>query len=159
MSSCGTHSDKFFMKEALKEANKAYKEGEVPVGAVLTLDNKIISRGHNMCIKATDPTNHAEIVCLRKAAKKVKNYRLNKAKLYVTIEPCVMCAGALINARISEIIYGAPDKKAGACGSVMNIAQNKAMNHRINLKAGILLHECRKVIQKFFSHKRLAKNN
>src|SRR3989339_795866 len=112
----------YFLKEALKEAKKAEKFSEVPVGAVIVFNDKIIARGYNKNITSNDPTAHAEIVALRKAAKKLNNYRLNGCSIYVTIEPCPMCAGALVWARVSEVIFGAYDLKAGACGSVVNIA-------------------------------------
>ena len=145
---------KRFMRLALTEAKKAQKAGEVPVGAVIVKDNKIVSKGHNLCISKNDPTAHAEIVALRKAAKKLKNYRLSGCSVYVTIEPCAMCAGALVNARVKEIFFGAYDKKAGACKSVFKIANNKKLNHRIEFKSGILKNECADIIKKFFEKKR-----
>lgn len=150
-------NDTYFMHEALKEARKAGKKGEVPVGAVIVREGKIIGRGYNRNINDKDPSAHAEIVALRKAALKIRNYRLNKCKIYVTIEPCPMCAGALVWARVSEIIYGAKDKKAGACGSVFNVASSRKLNHRIKVKGGVLEKECRTLIQQFFRKKR--KNN
>jgi len=142
------------MKEAIGEARRAQELGEVPVGALIVSDGKIISKGFNRCIKDNDPTAHAEIVALRKAAKKLKNYRLNGCDLYVTIEPCAMCAGALVNARISKIFYGAHDIKAGGCKSVFKIANNKKLNHRIEFHGGIMEKECAGIIQKFFEKKR-----
>ena len=142
------------MHEALKEAGKADAKGEVPVGAVVVQDGKIIGRGHNRNIIDRDPSAHAEIAALRKAAGKIRNYRLNGCKIYVTIEPCPMCAGALLWARVSEIIYGAKDIKAGACGSVINVAANKKFNHRIKVTGGVLEKECRTLIQHFFRDKR-----
>jgi len=143
-----------FIREAIKEAGKAEKLGEVPVGAVITLNKKIIARGYNRNITSNDPTAHAEIVALRKAAGKLGNYRLNGCKLYVTIEPCPMCAGALVWARVSEIIFGAYDPKAGACGSVLNVVNNRKLNHKIKTTGGVLEKECRTLIQKFFRNKR-----
>ena len=151
-----TKTDIFFLKEALKEAKKAQKKGEVPVGAVLVLKNKIIGRGHNKSIVLNDPTAHAEIIALRAASRKAGNYRLNGSKLYATIEPCPMCAGALVWARVSQIVFGAHDKKAGACGSLFNIASNKKLNHRIKVSGGLLEKECRSLIQKFFRKKRIG---
>ncbi|MCL1971973.1 MAG: tRNA adenosine(34) deaminase TadA [Endomicrobia bacterium] len=144
----------YFMKEALKQAKKAQDIGEVPVGAVIVKDNKIIAKGFNRCIIDKDPTAHAEIVALRKASKKLENYRLNGCSIYVIIEPCTMCAGALVNARIKEIFFGAYDKKAGACSSVFKITNNKKLNHRIEFKSGILKDECADIIRKFFEKKR-----
>ena len=149
-----TKIDIFFLKEALKEARAARKKGEVPVGAVLVLKNKVIGRGHNKSITHNDPTAHAEIIALRAASTKISNYRLNGSKIYVTVEPCPMCAGALVWARVSEIIFGAHDKKAGACGSLFNIANNKKLNHRIKITGGVLEKDCRSLIQKFFRKKR-----
>ena len=143
-----------FMLEALKEAKKAYKKGEVPVGAVVVLNNKIISRGHNTNIILNDISAHAEIQALRKASEKLKNYRLNDCKLYVTLEPCSMCAGALVLARVSAIIFGAYDPKTGACGSVFNIADNKKLNHRIKLTGGVLEKACAGLLKDFFKSKR-----
>ena len=147
-------NDTYFIKEALKEALKAEGKDEVPIGAVIELNGRIISRGHNKSISSNDPTAHAEIEAIRKAAKKLKTYRLNVCKLYVTIEPCPMCAGALVWARVAEIIFGAHDVKAGACGSVLNVAKNKKLNHRIKVTGGVLAGECRGLIQRFFSQRR-----
>jgi len=149
-----TINDKF-MTEALKEAKKAQDKNEVPIGAVIVKDNKIIARGFNRCIIDQDPTAHAEIVALRKASKKLNNYRLNGCSIYVTIEPCAMCAGALVNARIEKIFYGADDKKAGACKSIFKVVNNKKLNHRIEFKSGILKEECADIIKKFFEKKRV----
>jgi tRNA(adenine34) deaminase len=143
-----------FIKEALKEAKKALKLGEVPVGAVITYNDKIIARGYNTSITSNDPSAHAEITAIRNAAQKLKNYRLDGCKLYVTIEPCPMCAGALIWARVSELYFGAYDAKAGACGSVANIVNNKKLNHQVKTTGGILEPQCRSIIQKFFMKKR-----
>jgi tRNA(adenine34) deaminase len=145
------------MSKALMEAQKAYEHGEVPVGAVITLNDKIIAYGFNKCICTSDPTAHAEIIAVRRAAKKLKNYRLNDCCIYVTIEPCPMCAGALINARIKKIIFGSYDAKAGACKSVFEITNNKKLNHQINFDGGkkeYLNKECTKIIRDFFKEKR-----
>ena len=147
-------NNEYFIKEALKEAQKAQEKGEVPVGAVIVKDNKIIAKGFNRCITDKDSTAHAEIIALRKASKKTGNYRLNGCIVYVTIEPCAMCAGALVNARIEKIFFGAYDKKAGACKSVFKIVNNKKLNHRIEFKSGILKDECAAIIKKFFKSKR-----
>ncbi|MDD5260109.1 MAG: tRNA adenosine(34) deaminase TadA [bacterium] len=143
-----------FMKEALKEAQKAASKNEVPIGAVVVFKGKIIGRGHNQSINTNDPCAHAEIMALRQAAKKLFNYRLTDVDLYVTIEPCAMCAGAMVWARIRNLYYGTRDPKAGASGSVFNIVNNKKLNHRIFVHRGILEKECRKSIQDFFKKKR-----
>jgi tRNA(adenine34) deaminase len=143
-----------YMKEALKQAKKAQDKGEVPIGAVIVKDDKIIAKGFNRCIIDKDPTAHAEIRALRKAAIKLNNYRLNGCHIYVTIEPCAMCAGALVNARIEKIFFGAFDKKAGACKSVFKVANSKKLNHRIDFKGGIMEKECAAIIRKFFEKKR-----
>lgn len=142
------------MQKALNAAKKAEKKGEVPVGAVIVQNGKIISEGYNRCIIDKDPSAHAEIEALRKASKKLNNYRLNGCSIYVTIEPCAMCAGALVNARIEKIFFGAFDKKAGACKSVFKIINNKKLNHKIKFDSGIMEKECAGIIQKFFKNKR-----
>lgn len=149
-----TNLDEYFMYEALKEAKKAYKKEEVPIGAVIVLENKIISRGHNLRESKNNPLYHAEIIAIDKAAKKLKKWRLNGAKLYVTIEPCPMCIGAIINARIDFVVFGAKDEKAGACGSVINIPEIKKLNHRVKINCGILEKECKIIIQDFFKNLR-----
>jgi tRNA(adenine34) deaminase len=146
--------NKSFMLLALKEAKKAQTFGEVPVGAIIVKDNKVLAKGFNRCITDNDPTAHAEIVALRKAAKKLNNYRLNDCEIYVTIEPCAMCAGALVNARIARIFYGADDIKAGGCKSVFKITNNRKLNHRIEVCGEILKDKCASIIKKFFEQKR-----
>ena len=146
------------MKEALKQAKKAQDIGEVPVGAVIVTGDKIIAKGFNRCITDKDPTAHAEIVALRKASRKLNNYRLNGCSIYVTIEPCAMCAGALVNARVEKIFFGAHDKKAGACKSVFKIPNSKKLNHRIAFTGSIMEKECADIIQKFFERKRQKGN-
>lgn len=143
-----------FMKEALKEARKAALKNEVPIGAIVVYKGKVIGRGHNLPIRNNNPTAHAEVLALGQAAKKIKNYRLLEADMYVTIEPCAMCAGAMVWARIRNLYFGARDPKAGACGSVFNITDNKKLNHRINIHQGILEAESRKIVQEFFKKKR-----
>ncbi len=149
--------DIYFMRQALKQARKAYDIDEVPVGAVVVKDGKIIARGHNKSISLTDCTAHAEIVALRKACRKLNNYRLTDCSMYVTIEPCTMCMGALIHARIKTLYFGARDIKTGACGSVFDINEKK-LNHKINIKIGLLQQECAKIIKMFFEHKRRLKS-
>jgi tRNA(adenine34) deaminase len=152
-------SDIKFMESALKAAEKARRTGEVPVGAVIVKDGKIITEGFNKCIALNDPTAHAEIIALRKAAKKLKNYRLNDCEIYTTIEPCVMCAGALVNARIKRIIFGAFDKKAGACCSIFRIANGKKLNHKVLVRrvgSEDLSLRCSEIMKNFFMGKRKA---
>ncbi|MDR0617597.1 MAG: tRNA adenosine(34) deaminase TadA [Endomicrobium sp.] len=149
--------DTYFMAQALKEAYKAYKCNEVPVGAVIVKYGKIVSRGFNKCISTLDPTAHAEIVALRKSAKKLQNYRLNDCCIYVTIEPCVMCTGALVNARIKKIVFGAFDIKTGACKSIFEIANNKKLNHQVKIVGGKEQHlslECANILCNFFKERR-----
>ena len=146
-----------YMRQALKEAKEAFDKDEVPVGAVVVHKGRIIARAHNQIKLLKDPTAHAEMIALTQAANFFKNERLPNTSLYVTIEPCSMCAGALILARAKHIIYGASDPKAGACGSVVNIASNNKFNHRLKVTRGILEEECRQLISEFFKKKR-AKN-
>jgi len=143
-----------YMQEALKEAEKALAEDEVPVGAVVVNEGKIIARGHNQVERLKDPTAHAEMICLTSAANFLNTKWLNQASLYVTIEPCSMCAGALVLARIKNIYFGTRDPKTGACGSVINIVNHKRLNHRIKVKSGILEEECAALLKEFFRKKR-----
>jgi len=145
------------MREALKEAQKALEKDEVPVGCVIVYKDKIIARAHNQMRTLNDPTAHAEMIAITEATERLNDMRLLECTLYVTIEPCSMCAGALVLARIEKIVYGADDPKTGACGSVLNIAQNKKLNHRIKIVKGILREECSRIIQEFFQQKRRLK--
>jgi tRNA(adenine34) deaminase len=144
----------FYMQEALKEAHKAYVGDEVPIGAVVVCKGKIISRGHNQVELLKDPTAHAEMLALTSATNYLGTKWLNGSSLYVTIEPCSMCAGALVLARIQKIYFGAKDPKTGACGSVLDIVNNKKLNHRIKVKGGILGRECGLLLSEFFRKKR-----
>ncbi|MCS6804244.1 MAG: tRNA adenosine(34) deaminase TadA [Acidobacteriota bacterium] len=146
--------DHVWMQFALDEAEDALKRDEVPIGAVVVLEERIIGRGHNRVITDHDPTAHAEIVALRDAAQTIENYRLVDATLYVTIEPCAMCAGALVNARIKRLVYGAKDEKAGAVESVFGICTDPRLNHQVQVQGGVLEQECREIIQSFFRQKR-----
>lgn len=146
--------DEAFMREALAEADAARKAGEVPVGAIIILDDKIIARGRNAVIASSDPTAHAEIVALREAAKAIGNYRLNGAALYSTIEPCAMCAGALVHARIARLVYGARDPKAGAVETHFGVCTTDFLNHQVSVEGGILEDECSRVLQSFFRDRR-----
>jgi tRNA(adenine34) deaminase len=143
-----------FMLEALRLADEAEQLGEVPVGAVIVKDNKIIGRGFNQPISGCDPTAHAEIVALRDAAKKSHNYRLVDCDLYVTIEPCAMCAGAIVHSRIRKVFFGATEPKAGAIVSTQQFFGSPQLNHRVEQEAGLLETECREVVQQFFRKKR-----
>ena len=147
-------SDIGFMQEALEEARSAGAAGEVPIGAVLVLDGKVIARSGNRTIRDCDPTAHAEIIVLRDAARIVENYRLAGAILYVTIEPCSMCAGAMIQARIARVVYGADDPKGGAARSCFQILSNPHLNHQVEITAGVLADDCAAVIQSFFAERR-----
>ena len=146
--------DEECMRIALDEARQALKEGEVPVGAVLVFEEEVLARAHNMPISLNDPTAHAEIMVLREAALRKGNYRLPNTALYVTVEPCLMCAGALIQARVKKLIFGAFDPKAGACGSVYDIPSSPGILHKITVISGVLEEECREIIQAFFKTRR-----
>lgn len=146
--------DNYFMNEALKEAKKCLLKDEVPVGAVIVKDGKIIARGHNLREKSNDPTSHAEINAIRKACKKLKSWRLVGCKIYVTLEPCTMCAGALIWTRIDEIIYGASDLKGGALGSNFNLCEQEGFNHYPKIVRGVLKEETGSILSEYFRNKR-----
>jgi tRNA(adenine34) deaminase len=146
--------DKKWMRIALEEANLAMNEKEVPVGAVLVQDNILIAQSHNQPIKNNDPTAHAEIQLLRFAGKQQKNYRLNESTLYVTLEPCAMCFGAMIHARIKRIVFAASDPKTGVCGSCINLNAENFFNHKISITGGILENESRELLKKFFISRR-----
>jgi len=142
------------MSEALKEAQKAFAEDEVPVGAVIVYEGKIIARGHNQIERLKDPTAHAEMLAITSATNYLDTKWLNGASMYVTIEPCCMCAGALVLARVKELYFGAVDPKTGACGSVENIINHKKLNHRIKFRKGILAAESGFLLKEFFKKKR-----
>lgn len=143
----------FFMEKALIEAKKAYEANEVPVGAVIVRDGQIISDGRNNREESKDATGHAEILAIRKACEKLGTWRLDDCELYVTLEPCPMCMGAIINSRIKRVVFGAKDAKAGACGSVINL-NNYPFNHKPETLSGIMAEECRSILSDFFSEKR-----
>ena len=143
-----------FMRLALDEARRAAGEGEVPVGAVVVLNGAVIGRGHNQPIGTHDPTAHAEIVALRDAARTAGNYRLTGAALYVTVEPCLMCVGAIMHARIAELVFGTPEPKAGAIESTQRAHEHPALNHRIRVVSGVLARECQLVMREFFESRR-----
>lgn len=145
------------MKEALKEAIKAYKKLEVPVGAVIVKDEEIIARAHNLKEIKNDTTKHAEILAIQKASKKIEAWRLEECEMYVTLEPCIMCAGAIINSRIKKVYIGTEDPKAGACGSVLNIFADYKFNHKVEYETGIMKKECEKILKDFFKELRNMK--
>ncbi len=142
------------MRRALALADRAEEQGEVPVGALLVIDSEVVGEGWNQPIGANDPTAHAEIVALRSAAKGCGNYRLPGSTLYVTLEPCAMCAGAIVQARIARVVYGAADSRAGAAGSVFNLLQCPGLNHRVEVTGGVLAVECEQRLKTFFQSKR-----
>lgn len=144
----------FFMSRALDLARQAETMGEVPVGAVIVKDSVIIAEGFNRPISGSDPTAHAEIVAMRAAAQVLGSYRLLNTTLYVTLEPCAMCAGAMVHARIQDLVFGAADPRAGAAGSVFNIVQSAALNHRVQVEGGVLAAECGAVLRGFFQARR-----
>ena len=148
-------SHNFWMLEAIKESEKSLLKGEVPVGSIIVSNNKIIGRGHNQPIYKKDPTSHAEIEAIRDAALKINNYRLTKANIYVTLEPCSMCYGALVHARISNIFFGARDYKTGVCGSCEDHNQKKYFNHKPIITGQIMENECSKILIDFFKSKRV----
>jgi tRNA(adenine34) deaminase len=146
--------DEAMMREALGEAAAAAAGGEVPVGAIVVLNGQIVARGRNRSIADSDPTAHAEIVALREAGRAIGNYRLAGATVYATVEPCAMCAGALVWARVARLVYGADDAKAGAVRSIFEICTSDTLNHRLEIEAGVLEKECRELIQVFFRARR-----
>ena len=146
--------DQRYMSEALKEAVKAFEADDVPVGAVIVHKGRIIGRAHNQIKLLKDPTAHAEIIAITQAAAYFNNERLPDTTMYVTIEPCAMCAGAMVLGRIKRLVYGAPDPKTGACGSVLNITDNNKLNHRIKTEKGILASESSSLLKEFFKKKR-----
>ena len=148
------HMDEKFMALALEEARRAMEDGEVPIGAVVVNNGKIIARAHNLREGLQDPAAHAEMLALRQAARKLGRWRLTGTTLYVTLEPCAMCAGALVLARIDRLVYGCEDQKAGACGSVFDIVREPRLNHRIEVVRGVRQEECQSVLKEFFTDRR-----
>lgn len=146
--------DANFMQEALVQAQLAWDLGEVPVGAVVVKDGVVIARGFNQPIHGIDPTAHAEIAALRQAAQVLGNYRLPGCELFVTLEPCAMCAGAMMHARLARVVYGAPDPKTGVAGSVLNLFGEKSLNHHTEVLSGVLQEECSALLKGFFAHRR-----
>jgi len=143
-----------FMRLALREARRGIGEGEVPVGAVVVHGGAVIARAHNAPVRRKDPTAHAEVLALRRAARKLGNYRLNGCSLYVTIEPCAMCAGALVLARVGELIFGAADPKSGALGSALTVLNHPKLNHQVVVRSGVLEKDCASILREFFRRRR-----
>ena len=144
----------FLMREALVQAKKALKKGEVPIGAVVVLGDEIIGKGHNQPITKKDPTAHAEIIALKEASNRLENYRLNEAIIYTTLEPCLMCAGALVHARIKKVIFAAQDTKSGVVVNNGGLIQSEFLNHKVSFEGGILEKEASKLLKDFFLEKR-----
>ncbi len=142
--------DHKFMGLALSEAEKARDKGEVPIGAVIVTDGRVIARGHNLRESKNDPTAHAEMIAIRKAAKKLNSWRLTNSTLYVTVEPCVMCIGAIVLARIPRLVFGCLDPKGGAVGSLYNISNDKRLNHRVEVRSGVMAEEAQALLKDFF---------
>jgi tRNA(adenine34) deaminase len=146
--------DELMMREALLQARAAEMLGEVPIGAVVVLHGKVLGRGHNRNLLDNDPSAHAEVMAMREAGRALGNHRLGECELFVTIEPCAMCAGAMVHARISRLVYGTSDPKAGAVQSVMKVLNHPQLNHRIEVESGVLSAECASLVQEFFRRKR-----
>jgi tRNA(adenine34) deaminase len=150
------YNDENFIDIALEEASLAFAKGEVPVGAVITLDGKILGKSHNCSISMNDPSAHAEILAIREAAGKMGNYRLVGTTLYVTLEPCVMCAGVIIQARIQRVVYGADDPKGGGVVSLYRLLQDNRLNHSVELRSGVKKDACAEILSRFFREKRIV---
>ena len=151
------HNDSYFMGIALGEAQSALQEGEVPVGAVIVHQNRIIARAHNQRERLNDPTAHAEMIALTQAAAFLESWRLEGCTIYVTLEPCPMCAGALVLARIDRLVYGPADPKSGACESLYQIVSDERLNHRVEVVSGFMSEPCRQILQDFFAQRRAQK--
>jgi tRNA(adenine34) deaminase len=149
-----TEGDTAYMEEALRLARQACQLGEVPVGAVVVCGGQIVGRGYNAPISRSDPTGHAEIMALRDAAHNLRNYRLTDCELYVTLEPCTMCAGAIMHARIARVVYGARDPKTGACGSIVDLFAEKRLNHHAEIVGGVMSEQCGALLSDFFEQRR-----
>ncbi|MBI2219528.1 MAG: tRNA adenosine(34) deaminase TadA [Candidatus Rokubacteria bacterium] len=147
-------TDEDFVREAIAEARRGMAGGEVPVGAVVVAGGAVVARAHNAPVTASDPTAHAEILALREAGRAIGNYRLTGATVYVTVEPCAMCAGAMLHARVARLVYGAPDPKAGAVESLYRLLDDPRWNHRIAVEGGVLAEECGALLKAFFDSKR-----
>lgn len=152
-----TRTDETFMAHAMKEAQKAGGKGEVPIGAVVVYEGRIVGRGHNKRELANDPVAHAELIAIRAASKKLGRWRLTGATLYVTLEPCLMCMGAIILARVTRLVFAALDPKAGACGSLYDISEDRRLNHRVHVTGGVLMDESQQALKEFFRKLRAEK--
>lgn len=148
------YNDEYWMAEALKRADLAEQQGEIPVGAIVVCDNKIIAEGYNLSISNHDPSAHAEMMAIRQAGQHLQNYRMLDCTLYVTLEPCSMCAGLLVHSRIKRLVFGAVDLKTGSAGSIMNLVQHQKLNHQIELTSGVLAEQCSAKISAFFKMRR-----
>lgn len=146
--------DYYFMTRALKQAEVAYKKGEVPVGAVVVKDGKVIARGYNLRETTNDPTAHAELLAMKKASKKLNSWRLSGCTLYVTLEPCPMCSGVIVNSRIDRVVFGAYDQKAGCCTTLYHLCNDERFNHRAEILGGVMKEDCAKILSDFFKEKR-----
>jgi tRNA(adenine34) deaminase len=151
-------TDEGYLRAAIDEALAAERDGEVPVGAVVVYEGAIVGRGNNRVLRDNDPTAHAEIVAMRAAGQALGNYRLENCTLYVTLEPCAMCAGAILHARIKRLVYAATDPKAGACGSVLSVMNHPQLNHKAEVEAGLLAEECGALLTNFFRARRQARS-
>lgn len=149
--------EEYFMKEALKEAQLAYEEDEIPIGAVVVFENEVIGRGHNKVEQEQNSLRHAELLAIEEASKAIGSWRLIDCDLFVTLEPCIMCSGALVYSRIRRVVFGAYDLKRGCCGSVLEIPQQEEFNHHVEIKGGVLQDECLELIQRFFRELRQKK--
>jgi len=146
--------DEVFMRSALREARRALEEDEVPVGAVVVREGRIVARAHNRPLHSNDPSAHAEVLALRRAGRKLGNYRLPDCTLYVTIEPCAMCAGAMVQGRLRRVVYGASDPKAGASGSALTVLNHPKLNHQVEIGSGVMAEDCASLLQEFFRRRR-----
>jgi tRNA(adenine34) deaminase len=146
--------DEHFMRRALREAERGFKEDEVPVGAVVVKDGRVLARAHNRPVRLQDPSAHAEVLALRRAARKLGNYRLTRCTLYVTIEPCAMCAGVITQARLRRVVFGAFDPKAGASGSALTVLNHPKLNHQVEIRSGVMAEDCARLLRDFFRRKR-----
>ena len=147
-------SHEYYMRLAIAEAKKAFEKDEVPVGAIIVYDNKVIAKAHNQREMLLDPTAHAEMIAITQASAYLQNWRLSDTTVYVTLEPCTMCAGALVQARVKNLVYGAKDEKQGACESTVNLVNDPRFNHRMNVISGVLENECSMLLKQFFLEKR-----
>jgi tRNA(adenine34) deaminase len=154
MTSADNNQDEQYMRQAIEAAKIAEENGDVPIGAVVVYENQIIGRAYNQREQLKDPTAHAEIIALTQAAAALETWHLNGCTIYVTLEPCPMCAGALVLGRLDRLVYGCGDPKAGACGSLYNIVQDERLNHRLEITSGVLADECAKLLQDFFRQRR-----